>query len=138
MATQPTITSSNIPLYTPGDFMVRLNAFIADPNNVENPLVSILNCLPESPYTPAEITNIKSSLLNIQQESLLFESPKFYNVATDFISKFDMLTCLGDDANILFEEYFKAAYQFIEYYNEVKNNQVLKTEVNQNPNYYNN
>lgn len=141
MAIPTTTTSTNTviaPNITVGEFMTKYQAYLNDPNTVNLPSTALLDCLPDVKYTPSEIAVIKASLIDIQTISSFYESPRINNIATEYLNQFDKIQCLGEDAAVLFNVFYDDAVKFIEFYESVKNNQILKTDVNQNPNYYNN
>jgi hypothetical protein len=123
--------------FSTGSFMQKVKDWYNDPSNTNNPLKTVLECLPNSNYTNAEFIAIKAELVQIQSESFLFESKRIYNEATNLLNQIDALECVGKDATFLFSGFIEYSKQFINYYNSLTDI-VYESDVNQNPNYYNN
>lgn len=122
--------------FTQGDFMAKMELFINDPNNTTNPLTSILSCLPNCTYTNTDVEGIQLSLDQIKLESINFESKRLYNYAVYYSDMLEKVMCIGEDACILFGGFIESVKYFIETYSQLT--PILETDVNQNPNYYNN
>lgn len=124
--------------FAPGDFTTKLQDWINDPSNVNNPITTLLGCLPNSEYTNSEFESIKLSISEILLEAPLYESKRTLNEALNIQEQLDVMSCMGEDATYLFANFINYCKSFIETYHLVKPTLVLESEVNQNPNYYNN
>ena len=136
MASTPNNTGN--PIFNQGEFMKRLELWLNDPSQSENPIVPLLNCLPKCDYTNQDYTNVKATLNQIINESQFYESKQIYNQAVDLKNSLSTIECIGEDACVLFNGYFLHSLRFIEWWSTVKDSQVLVTQITQNPNYYNN
>ena len=129
-----TITTS----FTPGDLTTKIQDWINDPSNVNDPATILLSCLPNNKYTNAEFQSIELSLSEILLEATQYESKRILNEAILLKEQLDIVSCMGEDATYLFSGFVEHAKSFITQYNLIKSSLILSSDINQNPNYYNN
>ena len=103
-----------------------------------NPLEALTGCAIAANYTLGELATYRANLIQIKIDSAIYESKRIYNLASDLITDLDSITCIVPVPTFIYNHNIDSIRTFIEWYDLVKNQQVLETDVNQNPNYYNN
>lgn len=127
-----------ISTYNVDNLQETLVKWYTDTGTEKVPLKALFECLPNNDYTNDEFKIIESSLDIIINHSILFESKRIYSQAVSLKEQLNLVKCVGSDSTFLFAGFIENCKYFIEYYESVKNKAVLETDVNQNPNYYNN
>jgi len=123
--------------FSEGEIQKRINKWLADVSTESIPGGAFLKCPVDNVYTKNDWDNVKLSLYNIVLEAEDYESQRLLNTAKEFGTLINKAECMGEDYTIAYGLLYETALAFVNYYNDNKSSFILKSSVNQNPNYYN-